>query len=365
MFLWMNPRRNRAGRRCGYSSVDVTRIFQTLFQASYSSSCTGYTPEWWGAMEYPESTGIPCSLANSLLRVISISSCVTLSYRCGCWWFHMWLNHIKLPAFSSNMSSPRFSSEVPWWKYFPENPKLNRKPGTSCWIRCWVAKIASTSSFFRRVPLSPTNISSTSTNSNLWRLTLSWPWLRYDRESRNSNLCSQKRRPPPNRTRSMPSYKPWSCNTVARGVLLISSLIKSAELRVAHANGSYVEWFGENIVQSSPGSPPHAVSPARVSRSIGEAAFRAASCSLRLVCMNSGNPRSWAPTSVSSLGGLKPTIPTLYSRQYLSSSSRFHLSICRYLLRFSNTITPYFPLSRFVSTGSDLPDTSTLYLILL
>jgi hypothetical protein len=42
----------------------------------------------------------------------------------------------------SNKSSPRFSSEVPWWKYFPENPKLNRKPGTSCWIRCWVAKIA-------------------------------------------------------------------------------------------------------------------------------------------------------------------------------------------------------------------------------
>jgi len=40
------------------------------------------------------------------------------------------------------MSSPRFSSEVPWWKYFPENPKLNRKPGTSCWIRCCVAKIA-------------------------------------------------------------------------------------------------------------------------------------------------------------------------------------------------------------------------------
>jgi hypothetical protein len=40
------------------------------------------------------------------------------------------------------MSSPRFSSEVPWWKFFPENPKLNLKPGTSCWIRCWVAKIA-------------------------------------------------------------------------------------------------------------------------------------------------------------------------------------------------------------------------------
>ena len=68
----------------------------------------------------------------------------------------------------------------------------------------------STSSFFRRVPLSPTNMSSTSTRSNLWRLTLSWPWLRYDRESRNSNLWSQKRRPPPNRTRSIPSYKPWS-----------------------------------------------------------------------------------------------------------------------------------------------------------
>jgi len=46
---------------------------------------------------------------------------------------------VNLP---SNMSSPRFSSEVPWWKYFPENPKLNRKPGTSCWIRCCVAKIA-------------------------------------------------------------------------------------------------------------------------------------------------------------------------------------------------------------------------------
>lgn len=71
--------------------------------------------------------------------------------------------------------------------------------------------------------------------------------------------------------------KPQTCNTVGRGVLLISSLINSTELRVAHANGSYVEWFGENIVQSSPGSPPHAVSPARVNRSIGEAAFSAAS----------------------------------------------------------------------------------------
>lgn len=40
------------------------------------------------------------TLANSLLRTISISSCVRLSYRWGCWWFHMWLNHMKLPAFS-------------------------------------------------------------------------------------------------------------------------------------------------------------------------------------------------------------------------------------------------------------------------
>jgi hypothetical protein len=32
-----------------------------------------------------------------------------------------------------------------------------------------------------------------------------------------------------------------TCNTVGRGVLLISSLMNSTELRVAHANGSYVE----------------------------------------------------------------------------------------------------------------------------
>lgn len=84
--------------------------------------------------------------------------------------------------------------------------------------------------------------------------------------------------------------------------------------------------------------------------------------SFKLVCMYTGKPRSCAPTRVSSLWGMNPTIPTLYSRQYLSSSSRFHLSICRYLLRFSNTMTPYLPLSRFVSTGNDFPATSTLYL---
>jgi hypothetical protein len=71
-----------------------------------------------------------------------------------------------------------------------------------------------TSSFLSRVPFSPTNMSSTSTRRNLWRLTLSCPWLRYDRESRNSNLWSQKRSPPPNRTRWMPSYTPWSCTHV-------------------------------------------------------------------------------------------------------------------------------------------------------
>lgn len=85
--------------------------------------------------------------------------------------------------------------------------------------------------------------------------------------------------------------------------------------------------------------------------------------SLTFVCMNKGKPRSWAPTKVSSLGKINPTIPTLYSRQYLSNNSRFHLSICRYLLRFSKTITPYFPLSRLVNTGRDLPATSTLYLV--
>jgi len=32
--LWMNPRRYRAGRRCGYSSVLVTWMLQTDFHAS-------------------------------------------------------------------------------------------------------------------------------------------------------------------------------------------------------------------------------------------------------------------------------------------------------------------------------------------
>jgi hypothetical protein len=68
-----------------------------------------------------------------------------------------------------------------------------------------------------------------------------------------------------------------TCNTVGSGALLVSSLGKSSELRVAQANGSYVEWFGEKIVQSSPGSAPQAVSPARVNRSIGDPAFSAAS----------------------------------------------------------------------------------------
>lgn len=82
----------------------------------------------------------------------------------------------------------------------------------------------------------------------------------------------------------------------------------------------------------------------------------------KLVWINNGKPLSCAPTRDSSLGGIKPTIPTLYSVQYLSRSSRFHLSICRYLLKFSKTITPYFPLSKFVKPGNDLPATSTLYL---
>lgn len=88
------------------------------------------------------------------------------------------------------------------------------------------------------------------------------------------------------------------------------------------------------------GQGTQAVSPALVSRSTDELGFRLASLSLRLVLTNSGKSRSWAPTRVSSLGLTKPTIPTAYSRQYLSRSSRFHLSMLRYLSRFSNTITP-------------------------
>lgn len=84
--------------------------------------------------------------------------------------------------------------------------------------------------------------------------------------------------------------------------------------------------------------------------------------SLRLVCTNNGKPFSCAPTRLSSPDGANPMMPTEYSLQYLSSNSRFHLSICRYLFRFSKIRTPYRPLSRFVSTGRDLPATSNLYL---
>ena len=31
---WMNPRRSLAGRKCGYSSVEVTRMFQSFFHMS-------------------------------------------------------------------------------------------------------------------------------------------------------------------------------------------------------------------------------------------------------------------------------------------------------------------------------------------
>lgn len=39
----------------------VTLMDQTCFQASYSCTWTGYTPEWWGATAYPMSVGMPCS----------------------------------------------------------------------------------------------------------------------------------------------------------------------------------------------------------------------------------------------------------------------------------------------------------------
>lgn len=48
--------------------------------------------------------------------------------------------------------------------------------------------------------------------------------------------------------------------------------------RNAHATGSYVELLARKTVQCSPGSAPHAVSPARASRSTGDAAFNVASC---------------------------------------------------------------------------------------
>ncbi len=44
------------------------------------------------------------------------------------------------------------------------------------------------------------------------------------------------------------------------------------------AKGSYVEWLGENTVQSFPGKGPHKTSPARVILNTGESAFNSASC---------------------------------------------------------------------------------------
>lgn len=82
---------------------------------------------------------------------------------------------------------------------------------------------------------------------------------------------------PDNRSEMLAETEVETCSTVGSGALLVSSLGKSSEFRVAQASGSYVEWFGENTVQSSPGSAPHAVSPARVNRSTGEPAFSAAS----------------------------------------------------------------------------------------
>lgn len=82
------------------------------------------------------------TLAKFRLRVISISRRVWFSYKCGCWWFHMWLNHENLWTFSRIMSSPAFSSGVPWWKYFPEKPRLNLNPGIIFCILSWVSNIA-------------------------------------------------------------------------------------------------------------------------------------------------------------------------------------------------------------------------------
>lgn len=140
-----------------------------------------------------------------------------LSYKWGCWWFHMWLNQVNLSVFRNSMSSPRFSSFVPWWKYFPENPRLNRKPGTSSAIRFCVDIRAWMSSGFSLVPRSPTKISSTSTRIIRFRLMLNWPWLRYDSASRKSSRWSQNLRPAPKKIRWILSSFPWSCKTVVSG----------------------------------------------------------------------------------------------------------------------------------------------------
>lgn len=78
--------------------------------------------------------------------------------------------------------------------------------------------------------------------------------------------------------------------------------------------------------------------------------------------MYSGNPLTWTPTTCRSAGGKNPNIPTPYSLQYLSSSSLFHLSMFRYRWKFSNKMTEYRPLSKFVNAGNDFPVTSILYL---
>lgn len=56
-----------------------------------------------------------------------------------------------------------------------------------------------------------------------------------------------------------------------------------------------------------------------------------------------------------SLGCVKATIPTLKSRQYLSSSCLFQLSRLRYISRCSKTMTANLPRSPRVSDGNDFP----------
>jgi len=57
---------------------------------------------------------------------------------------------------------------------------------------------------------------------------------------------------------------------------LESPVITNSSL-FAQARASYVEWFGEKTVQSSPGRGPQAVSPALASRKIADDGFNAAS----------------------------------------------------------------------------------------
>ena len=142
---------------------------------------------------------------------------VKLSYKWGCWWFHMCENQVNLSVLRSNMSSPRFSSFEPWWKYLPENPMLNRNPGTSSAIRFCVDMRACTSSGFSLVPRSPTKMSSISTSIMRLRLTLNWPWLRYESASRKRSRWSQNFKPAPKNILWMLSSLPWSWRTVVSG----------------------------------------------------------------------------------------------------------------------------------------------------